>query len=205
VLAMTSDQSSVALFDYDTGQRLHTFSLDAGPVSAVEFSPGGETLLVAWSEGGIRLFDAATYALKRELPAAPAFLEAAKYSPDGQYILTGEGWPRFTATLWEVASGEPVRTFRGHQWVVSALGFSADGASVVTGADIVREWSILDLAARLRIEKVEGEARLSWAVGELQHATRLGEGWQVVTNASSPFPVPLMNAGFFRVRVEESE
>jgi len=202
-LAVTSGQFGVALFNYETGARLHTFLLDAGSVSAVDFSPDGETLLVAWNEGGIRFFDPVSFELKREFPAAPAFLEAVKYSPDGKFILTGEGWPLFTATLWDVERAEAVRTFAGHKWVVSALGFSANGASIVTGAELVREWSIADLAAELEIERVNEQRRVAWALGELQQASEPQGPWQTVTNAVSPFTIGNGAAGFFRVKVEE--
>ena len=203
LLAVTSGQFGVALFNYETGARLHTFLLDAGSVSAVDFSPDGETLLVAWNEGGIRFFDPVSFELKREFPAAPAFLEAMKYSPDGKFILTGEGWPLFTATLWDVERAEAVRTFAGHKWVVSALGFSANGASIVTGAELVREWSIADLAAELEIERVNEQRRVAWALGELQQASEPQGPWQTVTNAVSPFTIGNGAAGFFRVKVEE--
>ena len=204
LLAVTSAQSDVALYNYETRQRLHTFSLDAGPVSAVEFSPDGGTLLIAWSEGGVHLFNAATFELRREFPAKPAFLEAARYSPDGRSILTGEGWPLFTATLWEVEGATELRTFTGHKWVVSALGFSASGASVLTGADLVREWSIGDVVAGLRMTRESGGTQVWWSVGELQRASDLISSWQTITNATSPWTVPTgEQKNFFRVRVEE--
>jgi WD40 repeat protein len=205
VLATTSTQSGVALFNYETGEKRHTFFLDAGPVTAVEFSPDGETLLIAWSEGGIHLYDSRTFELRREFPIKPAFLEAVKYSPDGKYILTGEGWPLFTATLWNLERAEEARTFAGHKWVVSALGFSADGASVLTGAELVREWWIGDITADLRIERMGGETRVAWSFGDLQRAGEVNGTWQTITNAISPWTVSagLDGIGFFRVRSDE--
>jgi len=204
LLAVTSAFSGVELYNFETGQRLHTFFLDAGPVSAVEFSRDGSTLLIAWSEGGIRLFDRATFELRREFPAKPAFLEAAKYSPDGRHILTGEGWPLFTATLWDVASATEVRTFHGHKWVVSALGFSHSGASILTGAELVREWSIADVVAGLRMEKESASTRVVWSLGHLQHSGELNGSWQTLTNATSPWTAETGPAiGFFRVQMQE--
>jgi WD40 repeat protein len=204
VLAVTSGQFGVALFNYETGEHLHTFSLDAGSVSAVDFSPDGETLLVAWNEGGIRLFDPVSFELKREFPASPAFLEAVKYSPDGKFILTGEGWPLFTATLWDVERAEAVRTFAGHKWVVSALGFSANGASIVTGAELVREWSIADIASNLKVERLSEQTRVMWSLGELQQASDPQGPWDTITNAVSPYTIgDDFSNEFFRIRIEE--
>ncbi|HEX7861063.1 MAG TPA: WD40 repeat domain-containing protein [Verrucomicrobiae bacterium] len=199
LFATTSGQSGVALFNYVTGQHLHTFFLDAGPVSAVEFSPDGQTLLIAWSEGGIHLFNPETFALRREFPSKPAFLEAVKFSPNGKYLLTGEGWPLFTATLWDAERSEELRSFAGHKWVVSALAFSANNASILTGAELVREWSIADLAANLQIHPTQ----ITWSLGQLQHTPNLSTDWQTLTNAS-PYPISKnLPTDFFRLRLPE--
>lgn len=204
LFAAASVDFSVNLYNHESGQLLHTFSMNAGPVVRVAFSPNGDTLLVAWQEGLIHLYNTFTMELRREFIPRPAFLETAAYSPDGQFILTGEGWPLFTATLWDAKTLEPVRTFEGHKWSVSAVGFNRDGTSILTGADMVREWSIASIAARLQFEKTSGQTRLTWSVGQLQHAAQPTGPWQTVTNAISPLITPATGVGFYRVRVEES-
>src|SRR5690606_7724445 len=130
-------------------------------------------------------------------------LESVKYSPNGRQILTGEGWPLFTATLWDAQSGEQLRNFAGHKWVVSALGFNARGTSILTGAELVREWSIADVVTGLLIER-KPELRVSWVMGELQHAPAPTGPWQTISNAMSPFLVDRESAnGFFRTLVED--
>ena len=80
--------------------------------------------------------------------APAAFLEAAVFSPDGRFILIGEGWPFFTARLYDALSGEELRVFAGHAGPVDSVAFNADGTSILTGSDIVRLWSIAEIAAR---------------------------------------------------------
>jgi len=196
LLAAASTDFGADLYDYERGRRLHTFSANAGPVTAIGFSPDGGTLMVAWNDGLLHLYDTATLQLRRELQTA-AFLESAIYSPDGRHLLTGEGWPLFTATLWDLQSGQPLRTFAGHQWVVSAVAFSSRGASILTGAEIVREWSIADITTRLEMEKFPEQIRLTWPVGELQQSPGLQGPWQRVPNVTSPANVPLMDGAVF--------
>ncbi|MBX3732266.1 MAG: WD40 repeat domain-containing protein [Verrucomicrobiae bacterium] len=207
LLAAASTEFGADLFDLESGRRLHTLpSGNAGPVTALAFAPDGATLMVAWNEGLVHFHDTITFQRRGELIPAAAFLESAMYSPDGRHLLTGEGWPLFTATLWDLASRRRVRTFAGHQWGVSALAFSADGTRILTGADRVREWSIADITARLELERFPDQVRLSWPLGELQHASDPGGPWRPVPDATSPATLPLTGAAvFFRAWVDSPE
>jgi WD40 repeat protein len=143
--------------------------------------------------------------LRRGFPTKPAFVEAAKYSPNGRFIMTGEGWPLFTATLWSVERAEELRTFAGHRWVVGALGFSANGASVVTGGELVREWSIADLAAELQIQRSNDRIEISWEAGELQEAMEPTGPWQPLEVTSPFLEATEKGMRFYRVNAVDGE
>ena len=161
--------------------------------------------MIGWVDGVLHLYDALTLELRREVLVRAAFLDSAAFSPDGRFILTGEGWPFLTATLWDANTGELLRTFEGHKWAVTAVGFSADGKSILTGAEVVREWSITDVAARLGVERHPTETKLTWSVGELQRAPGPNGPWLSITNAVSPLTVSVTERmEFFRVLASES-
>lgn len=203
-LACGSTEFKVTVYNYETGERVHEFFENAGPVAALEFSPDGERLLIGWQGGLVRVFDVASEKLSNEIFVEAGFLDAAIFSPDGQYILTGESFPGFRATIWDARTGQNLRRFTSHRWVASALAFNADGTSILTGADYVREFAIPDLAGRLSIEMLP-EARgleLRWFTGQLERATSLTGPWQKVEDAISPFFVAGKGGGeLFRVRV----
>jgi WD40 repeat protein len=54
------------------------------------------------------------------------------FSPDGQTALSGS-WDN-TLILWEVATGEALRTFEGHTGVVYSVAFSPDGQTALSGS-----------------------------------------------------------------------
>lgn len=201
-LAWGSSDSSAKLYNFDTGEVIHNFFSNAGSVTSLNFSPKGETLLIAWQDGLIRLYDTLTFDLRFEFVTPAAFLETAVFSPDGQYILTGETFPNI-ATIWDALNGKPIRTVPFHAGSVSAVAFHPDGRSILTGAELIREWSITDLAARLQIKEIGNEVQVSWSQGMLERAEQPQGPWEVLTDATSPFSMrSTMPAVFFRVRAD---
>lgn len=200
-LASGDSGGIVRLWNATNGQLLRTFELNAGAVASLAFSPATGDLLVAWADGFLRTFDPATGELKLDSITPAAFLESATFSPDGRFILGGEGWPFFTARLWDARDGKELRVFAGHAAPVTSVAFNATGTSILTGSDIVRLWSIADIAARLESERKPNGLELRWHSGTLQHAANLTGPWLDVTNAVSARLISTdQSAGFFRVR-----
>lgn len=206
LLACGSSDGNARIFNHENGQQSQTFFAEAGPVVRVAFSPDGKTLLVAWGDGLARLFDVPSFKQREEFFTRAAFLESAAYSPDGQFILTGEGWPAFTSTLWDAQTVQPLRVFADHRSAVGAVGFSADGASILTAGERVREWSISDLAARIQLQPAAGGWELRWSLGRLQQAIAPEGPWRSLPAAASPFAVRADGpAGFYRVELDSEE
>ena len=192
----------VRLWNGSNAQLLRTFELNAGSIKSVAFSPANGHLLVAWEDGFLRTFDPATGELKLDSITPAAFLDIAVFSPDGRFILGGEGWPFFTARLWDARNGQELRVFTGHAAPVDSVAFNSTGTSILTGSDIVRLWSIADIAARLESERKPNGLELRWHVGTLQQSSHITGPWTTVTNATSPWFVPAdQPSKFFRVAV----
>jgi WD40 repeat protein len=205
-LASGTSDGIVRLWDTASGQALRTFELNAGSVKSVAFSPATGELLVAWEDGFLRTFDPATGELKLDSITPAAFLETAVFSPDGRFILGGEGWPFFTARLWDARNGEELRVFGGHAAPVDSVAFNAAGTSILTGSDIVRQWSIADIAARLETERRPEGLELRWHIGSLQSAVNATGPWNDVTNATSPWMARTdQGSAFFRVKVNQQD
>jgi len=205
-LASGASDGAARLWNATNGQLLHTFQLNAGSVIALAFSPATGDLLVGWEDGLIRLFDPVTGESNLDVIAPAAFLDAAVFSPDGRFVLGGEGWPYFTARLWDARTGEVLRVFAGHNGPVDSVAFNASGTQILTGADRVRLWSIADVAARLEMVPVTNGLELQWKSGVLQHSGSLGSPWQEVTDATSPWTISTdQSASFFRVVTTDVE
>jgi len=63
-------------------------------------------------------------------------------TPDGKYIVSGSG--DSTIKLWDIKSGEEIRTFEGHSQYVNSVAITPDGKHIVSGSDdeTIKLWDI---------------------------------------------------------------
>ena len=56
-------------------------------------------------------------------------------SADGKYALSWNWGSRINMELWEVSSGQCLRTFEGHEWAVNSVSLCADGRFAISGSN----------------------------------------------------------------------
>ena len=76
---------------------------------------------------------------------------AAQFTPDSKRLATGS--QDGTITLWDIASGNPVIDLERHDGGITALAFSSDGKSLISGGAALLRW---DLAS----------ARILWSAAD---------------------------------------
>jgi WD40 repeat protein/serine/threonine protein kinase/tetratricopeptide (TPR) repeat protein len=129
----------VQRWERQTGKALGAPLLHPQGIRYVVFAPDSKQFATACSDGVVRLWDSATGKLVSDRfrpTGAPAIYLA--FSPDGRTLA---GVPQAdrqpdvpaVACLWKVAGDERPVELRGQQAGFSAVAFSPDGRSVVTG------------------------------------------------------------------------
>jgi WD40 repeat protein/serine/threonine protein kinase len=130
-----SSDTTVRLWNAQTGTQLWSFTGFTDTVKTVAFSPDGAVALAGGADGTVRLLDVATgqaSADKSPGQLHTAAVRTAVFSADGKTILSA-GDDR-TVVLWDIATHRRVWRFTGHTDTVYSVTFSPDGNYVLTGS-----------------------------------------------------------------------
>jgi len=150
-LAACGDTGMAKIWDAATGSELFALHSDTtASEDNLAFSPDGALLATVFTGEGNSLYgadvwDASNGQLRAQLRGHTDRVETIAFSPDGSYLATGSD--DATAILWDVQTGEQVRTFggpQGHHSVVFDLAFSHDGQYLATvSADMTAKvWDV---------------------------------------------------------------
>jgi WD40 repeat protein len=134
----------VRIWDVTTGKEVPLRPLEGyeESVFSVAYSPDGRWFAAASPSSHVRVWNAATGALKHDLLAATSGAQAVAFSPDGRRFASGrlEG----TITVWDVATGQPLRMLTGHTSGVTCVAFSPDGRRLASSnaGGIIKVWDL---------------------------------------------------------------
>ncbi len=139
MLASGAWDNTTRLWDVTLGKEIATLPTDVPLTTrAIKFSPCGNT--IAGGLGSeIRLWCTEQLTTLRTIPQPDNNQRtyALAFSPCGNYLASGTWWEKgmqkMAIRIWEVATGENIRTFWGHNSDVQSLAFSPNGTMLASG------------------------------------------------------------------------
>jgi WD40 repeat protein len=139
--------SLVKLWNTATGTLVRTLGGLSGGVSDVQFSPDGQTIAASTLSGKIQIWRYSDGVPVRTI-TSPNGIQSFDYSSDGTTIVTGEEVYGGNVQLWNVETGDLVRTFAGDpNGFMQGVAFTSDDAAVLSGSGYSREirmWRVSD-------------------------------------------------------------
>src|SRR5262249_36141001 len=161
VLTGSSDRM-MRLWDLETGGQIRTFG-HPNTVWDVAFSPDGRTALSGCSDGKARLWDVGSGRLLWALETQKSGMAwDGALTPDGKQAVTGGGnalapgaGPGTSLRLCDLATGKPIREFKGHTKDVRHVAVSPDGKQLLSASidGTVRLW---DLETGQELKRYDG-------------------------------------------------
>ncbi|KAB8333912.1 NACHT domain-containing protein [Scytonema tolypothrichoides VB-61278] len=141
LLASTSDDKTVRLWDVDAGECLITLQGHSHPVESVVFSPDDKILVSVSHDQTVRLWDVSTGECLKIFQGYTSWVPSVAFSPDSQILVTGN---HFFASLWHLSTGSCLRTFQGHSSWVWSVTFSPDGKILATASQdrTIKLWNV---------------------------------------------------------------
>jgi WD40 repeat protein len=146
----TSTDAIVAIRELASGKLMRELRAGTGRVLGLAFSADGRTLATGCYDSYLRLWDANSGHLLRELKGVPSDLThysrkaigTLAISPDGTMIAAGFGSPSLhqsdykqVAKVWDLASGRELVQLDGHVNTICSVAFSPDGKMLATASD----------------------------------------------------------------------
>jgi len=150
--------SSLRLWDLKTGTCMHIFEGHQFGVSAVRFLKEGKQAISASKDGTLKLWNIKERSCEKTYTGHHDWVNDFSLHPCGKFMISASGSRssasrtvrEFTLRLWDIHSGECLRTFQGHTNPINAVDFSTDGRMVISGGSdySVRLWNISDCIER---------------------------------------------------------
>jgi WD40 repeat protein len=141
-LAGHGPDGSLGIYDVRTGSLIVNFTVSSGRTPSVQFSPDGRRVLTGSNTLKVRVWDAFNGRLLHVYEGAhDGTVERVAYSPDGKRMASSGGT---TIKIWNLEAGKLQATLPSPNVQVSALVFSPDGCTLVSGGSdrVIRIWDV---------------------------------------------------------------
>lgn len=142
ILASASEDSTIKIWDWETGDFERTLKGHTRQVLDVHYDGKGARLVSCSSDLTLRIWDVLNEYSSRTLHGHDHSISSARFVPGDDFIVSSSR--DFTIKVWDVANGWCVKTLTGHSQWVRCVNPSDDGRLLASCSDdqTARIWDI---------------------------------------------------------------
>jgi transcriptional regulator with XRE-family HTH domain/Tol biopolymer transport system component len=148
-LASGSYDSTVKVWEVESGTRRWIVREQPASVRRVAWSPDGKKLASAGDDGIVSIWNASDGRVLKQLRGHHGKVNDVIWSRDGKWLASGggrsQGWgDGGELFVWEMISGEPKRVLSGHPGIVYAVAWGSTGGILISGGSdgMLRWWDV---------------------------------------------------------------
>jgi serine/threonine protein kinase/Tol biopolymer transport system component len=143
-IASGSYDTTVKVWEANTGKVLLSYNDHTGPVLSVAWSPDGKTLVSSDAEHVVQVWHAATGKNVMAYTEHSDQVTSVAWAPSGGSVVSGSA--DRTVRVWEPLSGETIFTFTGHKQTVQDVAWAPNGKHVASASDdqTIRVWNVVE-------------------------------------------------------------
>ncbi|MBD2740685.1 serine/threonine-protein kinase [Coleofasciculus sp. FACHB-1120] len=149
---VSSNVYDINVWNLETGELRRTFGGHIEAVRAIAISSNGETLASGSPDGTTKLWSLQTGELLNTFPHGSRLpngsfsggVYAVALSPDGQMLLSGSGIGENSLKLWNLRTGELIRTLTGHSNTIFSIVISPDEQTIYSSSldGTIKVWRV---------------------------------------------------------------
>jgi WD40 repeat protein len=153
LLASVGADTSVKLWDAETGDQLREFAGHTKAVLAVAFSPDETMLVSGGADFTTRVWDVRDGRELRTFPTQVGLIHAVAFAPDGKSVASG--CHDNIIRIWDLATGAEVQRFEGHQAGIMGIAF-VPGTSTLLSCSNDQTTRLWNIQTAQEIRRYEG-------------------------------------------------
>jgi WD40 repeat protein len=132
ILASGSNDKTVKLWDWQTGNCISSLEGHTDFIYGIAFSPDGQILASASTDSSVRLWNIPIAQCFQILLGHTDWLYTVAFHPQGKILATGSA--DCTAKLWDITTGQCLKTLSEHSDKILGMDWSPDGQILATGS-----------------------------------------------------------------------
>ncbi len=164
ILASGSNDKTIRLWNVKTGQLIKSLEGHVFSVRSVAFSPNGKTLVSASWDNTIKLWNVETGDQIRTINDYANGINSVVFSPNGKTLASGNIYEirkgsNYGASikLWDVETGQQLKSLEGHNSSVNSVAFSPDG-KLLASASVDKTIKLWNVETGEQVKSLEGNA-----------------------------------------------